>query len=173
LRDAGYAVEAIPADVEEPPLARFADLESGLVYIAASKARTVWQRGADGLILAADTVGLVAGEAFGKPIDRQDARRMLLAISGSVHEVLTGWCLFRTRDRLQISGVERTTIAMRPWTDGEITAYLDSGSWIGKSGAYALEIPTDAFVTAITGSQSNVIGVPLERLRAVLAEFQL
>jgi len=132
LRDAGYDVEPIPADVEEPPLGRFDDLESGLVYIATSKARAVWQRGANGLILAADTVGLVAGEAFGKPIDRQDALRMLLAISGTAHEVLTGWCLFRTRDRVQISGVERTTIAMRPWTDDEVNVYLNSGNWVGK-----------------------------------------
>lgn len=171
LQAAGYEVEAIPAEVEEPPLTDCADLEAGLVQIALSKAHAVCRRGAQGLILAADTVGLVQGEVFGKPVDRDDARRMLLAISGAVHEVLTGWCLFRTRDQLQISGVERTTIAMRPWSEREVAAYLDSGAWIGKSGAYALQLPDDPFITAITGSKSNVVGVPLERLGVVLSEL--
>jgi septum formation protein len=172
LREAGYEVDAIPADVDEPPLDNCADLEAGLVEIALSKAHAVCRRGAHGLILAADTIGLVSGEVFGKPVDRDDACRMLLAISGTTHEVLTGWCLVRSRDQLQLSGVERTTITMRPWTETEVAAYLDSGAWIGKSGAYALQIPDDPFVTAITGSQSNVVGLPLERLREVLEELQ-
>lgn len=172
LQEAGYEVEAIPADIDEPPLAGCADLEAGLIEIALSKAHTVWRRGAHGLILAADTVGLVADEVFGKPVDREDARRMLLAISGTTHAVLTGWCLLRSRDQLQISGIERTTITMRPWTAGEVTAYLDAGAWIGKSGAYALQIPDDPFVTSITGSHSNVVGLPLERLREALSELQ-
>src|SRR6185295_5070489 len=98
---------------------------------------------------------------------------MLLAISGTTHEVLTGWCLLRTADRLFLSGVERTTIHMRPWTSAEIESYLDSGQWIGKSGAYGLQLPVDPFVVRIEGSRSSVIGVPLERLRAVIDEFNL
>jgi septum formation protein len=129
--------------------------------------------GAQGLILGADTVGLAGGRVFGKPGDRADARRMLEAISGTVHEVLTGWCLFRTRDQLQIAGVERTTVTMRSWTPDEFEAYLDSGEWIGKSGAYGLSLPHDPFVTRVAGSPSNVIGVPLERLARVIAEFKL
>jgi nucleoside triphosphate pyrophosphatase len=172
LQSAGHEVESIPADIEEPSLTGSDDLEAGLAHIAVLKARAAWRRGAGGLIFAADTVGLVGGEVFGKPIDREDARRMLLAISGTVHEVLTGWCLFRSRDQLHLSGVEKTTITMRPWTAGEIFAYLDSGAWRGKSGAYALEISDDPFVTAIAGSWSNVVGVPLERLSEVLAGFK-
>jgi septum formation protein len=168
LRSAGYEVEADRVEVVEPDLAGFADLEAGLIYIASLKARAAWHGGAQGLLIAADTVGHVAGKVFGKPTDRDDALRMLTAISGTTHEVLTGWCLFRTRDALQLCGVERTTITMRPWRAGELTAYLDSGEWIGKCGAYGLQLPRDPFVTRIEGSPSNVIGVPLERLAAVL-----
>jgi septum formation protein len=173
LRDAGYEVEAIPANVAEPDLADFADFGAGLIHVASLKARAVWRSGAQGLILAADTVGYAGDRVFGKAADRADALRMLQAISGTTHEVLTGWCLLRTRDQLQISGIERTAVTMRAWTAEEFAAYLDSGAWIGKCGAYGLEIPHDPFVTNIAGSAANVIGVPLERLEQVLAEFAL
>ena len=60
---------------------------------------------------------------------------------------------------------------MRAWTDAETEAYLDSGEWEGKCGGYGLQLPADPFVTKLEGSASNVIGVPLERLAQVFAEF--
>jgi septum formation protein len=98
---------------------------------------------------------------------------MLQAISGTVHEVLTGWYLLRTRDQFHVAGVDSTTITMRTWTQDELEAYLDSGAWIGKSGAYGLQLPHDPFVTSIAGSASNVIGIPLEQLTNVIAESGL
>ena len=172
LRSAGYDVEALPANIDEPDPLQFGDLDAGLIHIAMLKAFAVFRRGASGLIFAADTVGVAGGTVLGKPADRVDALRMLHAISGTVHEVRTGWCLLRTADQLQISGVERTTITMRAWTDDELTAYHDSGQWIGKSGAYGLELRHDRFVTQIDGSASSVVGVPLERLAQVLAELE-
>ena len=171
LRNAGYSVSAIPANIPEPDPAAFPDFESGLIHIATLKARAVFKTGAAGLILAADTVGVVAGQVFGKPLDRSDARRMLAAISGTVHQVCTGWCLLRTSDQLHVAGVECTTITMRAWTADEFESYLDGGDWIGKSGAYGLQLPNDPFVTNIAGSPSNVVGIPLERLATVVAEL--
>lgn len=171
LESAGYDVEVIAAGIDEPDLSGCIDLEAGLVHVAQLKAFTVARRGKSGLILAADTVGHVHGQVFGKPADRSDALRMLQAISGTTHDVLTGWCLLRTRDGFLVSGVERTVITMRPWSDAEFTAYLDGGEWIGKCGAYGLQWPNDPFVTKIEGSPSNVIGVPLERLKAILGEL--
>lgn len=173
LRDAGYVVESVPSDVVEPELTEGANLDLQLMSLAQAKVAAVARTGAAGLILGADTVGSVAGRIYGKPADREEALAMLLAISGTTHEVLTGWCLLRTADLLFLSGVERTTIQMRPWTAAEIEGYLDSGKWIGKSGAYGLELPVDPFVARIEGSRSSVIGVPLERLRAVIDEFGL
>lgn len=96
---------------------------------------------------------------------------MLRAIAGTTHSVLTGWCVLRTKDDLFLSGVEATTIEMRPWSEDEINAYLDSNEWVGKSGAYGLQLPNDPFVTRIEGSAANVIGLPLERLTRLFAEF--
>lgn len=196
LAEGGFEVEAIPPDIAEPDPASFADLHAGLMHVALLKAQSAAGRGATGLIFAADTIGHLppvspatsgAGElspqapslksqgsssrTFGKPVDRADARRMLLAISGTTHSVLTGWCLLRTEDRLHLAGVEETVIDMRPWSDGELNNYLDSREWEGKSGAYGLQFPHDPFVTRITGSASNVVGVPLERLRQLFVEF--
>jgi septum formation protein len=171
LQAAGYDVSLAPADVAEHDCESWPSFEVGLLQVAQLKARSAWQAGARGLILAADTVGHVGGRVFGKPRDRRHAREMLAAISGTEHEVVSGWCLLRTRDGLLVSGVERTLIVMRPWSDSEIEQYLDSGEWSGKSGAYGLRLPVDPFVTRIEGSAANVIGVPIERLRDVLAEF--
>lgn len=173
LRDAGYDVMAISADIPEPDPAAFADFEGGLIHIATLKARAVCAKGVAGLILAADTVGVAAGQIVGKPANRDDARRMLQAISGTTHQVSTGWCLLRTNDQLHVAGVEHTAITMRDWTPAELDGYLDSGAWIGKSGAYGLQLPSDPFVTDISGSQSSVVGVPLERLAEVLAEWKM
>jgi septum formation protein len=128
LRSAGYDVVVIPAGIREPDPSTLSDCEAGLIHIATLKARAVWQAGASGLILAADTVGVVAGQVLGKPSDRNDARRMLAALSNSVHQVCTGWCLLRTRDGLHVAGVERTTITMRHWSQAEFEGYLDSGA---------------------------------------------
>ncbi|MSR60281.1 MAG: Maf-like protein [Planctomycetaceae bacterium] len=171
LREAGYDVWAVPAEIDEPDLAVVGDLHAGLLHLAHLKARAVADHGHVGLILAADTVGCVNGRVFGKPRDAAQALSMLQAISGTTHQVLTGWCLLRTRDSLSLGGVERTTISMRPWTVAELADYLASGEWVGKSGAYGLKLPVDPFVTEIVGSASNVVGVPLERLQTVLAEF--
>lgn len=171
LQEAGYEAVPWPADIDEPNPATLGDLHSGLIHLAQRKARTVAARGAQGLVLAADTVGHVSGEIFGKPATRTDAERMLRAISGVHHEVLTGWCLYRTGDGLLLSGVEATQIHMRPWSDAELQSYLDSGEWQGKCGAYGLQLPLDPFVTHMHGSAANVIGLPLERLAAVFQEF--
>lgn len=171
LQSAGYAVTAIASGQTEPALETFPSLESGLIHLAELKARSVAATVSSGLILGCDTVGLVQGRVLGKPVDRDHAREMLRMMSGTTHDVLTGWCLLRKPDGLIIAGVEKTVITMRAWTNAEFTSYLDSGEWVGKCGAYGLQWPGDPFVVAIAGSSSNVIGVPLERLSAVFKEF--
>mgnify|MGYP003346518276 CR=1 FL=1 len=78
----------------------------------------------------------------------------------------------RTSDQLHWTGCEHTSITMRAWTETELQSYLDSGEWMGKSGAYGLQLPHDPFVTHIEGSLSNVIGIPLERLATLLHEIE-
>ena len=167
LESAGFTAVAMPSEVDEPDLAAFPDLEAALVYLAELKARAVWRRGAHGLIVAGDTVTRVPGpngmELLGKPADRADAERMLRLLSGSTHEVLTGWRVLRTTDGLTLGGVEVTRLTMRLWSPAELQAYLDSGEWEGRCGAYGILDP-DPFVTRIDGSWTNVAGLPMERI---------
>ena len=171
LREAGIEPRVQVPQVQEPDLAGFADLEAGLVYVAHLKAREVARTGATGPILAADTVSRARGELLGKAASRAEARHMLESLSGTEHDVLTGWCVLRTADEQLIAGVGRTILEMRPWTEAEIEAYLDSGEWEGKCGAYGLQMPKDPFVTRMTGSPSNVIGLPMESLLPVLRDL--
>ncbi len=171
LELAGYEVTTYATGIPEPEPMEFGDLHTGLAILAVMKARAARRAGMAGLILACDTVSYVNGSVVQKPIDRADAERMLRAISNNTHEVLTGWCLLRSRDELLLSGVETTRLTMRTWTDQEVEAYLDSGEWQGKCGGYGLQLPQDPFITMISGSAANVIGVPVERITAVLSEF--
>lgn len=171
LEQAGYRVTTYTTGIPEPEPLEFGDLQTGLGILAVMKARAARRAGKAGLILACDTVSFVNGAVVQKPEDRADAERMLLAISSNTHEVLTGWCLLRARDELLVSGVETTRLTMRAWTDSERESYLDSGEWQGKCGAYGLQLPHDPFITALEGSAANVIGVPVERVTAILEEF--
>ena len=171
LREAGIEPRVQVSQIEEPDLAGFADLEAGLVYVAHLKAREVARTGATGLILAADTVSRARGELLGKATSRAEARRMLESLSGTEHDVLTGWCVLRTGDERLVGAVGRTILEMRPWSEAEIEAYLNSGEWEGKCGAYGLQMPDDPFVTGMTGSASNVVGLPMESLLPVLREL--
>ncbi|MDB5388071.1 MAG: maf [Planctomycetaceae bacterium] len=171
LEEQGYNVKQVVSGIDEPILDAAVDLGAGLIYLAHLKARAVARMGHDGLILAADTLSHSRGQILGKPADAQDAERMLRALSGCTHQVLTGWCLLRTDDGLSWTGVEQTEITMRMWSEIEIQNYLKSGEWKGKCGAYGLQLPLDPFVTRMQGSASSVIGVPLERLDRVWREF--
>jgi septum formation protein len=120
-------------------------------------------------VLAADTVGAVDGLILNKPIDRADAERMIRLQEGRDSDVLTGLCLVRA-DRMEwVGAVESSVVRFRTLDDAERTAFLDSNRWQGKAGAYGVQ-DRDPFVSVVSGSFSNVVGLPLERLAALLED---
>ena len=138
--------------------------------LAWRKAAEVARRRTDGLILAADTVCCVAGEILNKPEDRADAERMIRLQEGRDTEVISGLCLYRA-DRMEwIGAVEVSVVRFRPLDDREREAYLDSRRWEGKSGGYGVQ-DRDPFVMVARGSFSNVVGLPMERLAALLEQY--
>jgi len=116
----------------------------------------------DRLIIAADTTVDLDGEIFGKPVDVEDARRMLKRLSGRAHYVHTGVAVLRA-GRLE-SGVDETRVQMTPITDHALEWYLGTGEPLDKAGAYALQGAASVFVSRVSGSVSNVIGLPLTLL---------
>jgi septum formation protein len=168
LAEVGYEFEVDPSDEDEPGPAAGVDPRDYAAGLAWRKARAVARRRGAGLILAADTVCAVGGEILNKPADRADAERMIRLQEGGDADVITGLCLHRGDRDEWIGAVELSVVRFRALSDVERADYLDSGRWEGKSGAYGVQ-DGDPFVSVARGSFSNVVGLPLERLAALLA----
>jgi septum formation protein len=173
LTRAGYDFDMIPSGVEEPPFEGFTTPRAYVQHVAWLKAAAVADRVDAGVVLAADSIAWLHGAVIGKPVDREDARRIITLLAGTEHEIWTGVCLWlRPTDR-QVCWQERSRVAFRPLSPAEVEAYLDTGRWEGKSGAYAIEQEDDPYVRIIEGSVSNVVGLPLNSLREVLQGLNL
>jgi septum formation protein len=170
LQQAGYSFEIVVPAVPEPDASAFADAAAYAEHTAWLKARQVAAGLDHAVVLAADTVVALEGHIIGKPADRSDARRTLELLSGSVHEVLTGVCVWRRPDDFWIGAIDRTQCRMRQLSADELEAYLASDRWVAKAGAYAIQDP-DPYVSIIQGSHSNVVGLPLELAASLLARM--
>jgi septum formation protein len=167
LARSGIPFEVVPADVVEPT--GFTDPRTHVQSAAWVKAAAVAAKVDSGLVLAADTIGWLAGGPLLKPADEADARRMLRAMAGREHDLWSGVVLWRRPDDLQFSWQEQTRVAFAPLSDAELDRYLATRSWRGHSGSYAIKENDDPYVRVVRGSLSNVIGLPMESLTRVLA----
>jgi septum formation protein len=168
MEQAGYQFEVKPSHIDEPTEARLGDCRHYVAELAWLKAEAVARQTDDGLVIAADTVGWLHGKVVGKPDDEADARRIIKSLSGTVHELWTGVCLWRRPGDWQLTWQERSLVRMKALTDAEVDAYLKTRKWEGCSGAYAIELPHDPYLTVEDGSVSNVIGLPMESLTKAL-----
>ena len=160
-----------PAGVEPRP----GHGESPAAYAlraATAKARAVAasaDAGADGLILAADTVVALDSDILGKPADDTDALDMLRRLSGRRHEVITGvCCLFP--DGSSAGFADTSAVRFHAWPDDVLRAYVRCGSPADKDGAYAIQVNGAFLVESVHGSWSTVVGLPVSRLAALLLE---
>lgn len=138
------------------------------------------------VILGADTLGVDEhGDILGKPEDAADARAMLRRLRGRTHRVCTALTLIRvdvvgairesplqdSNGMLSLTRITCTDVTMRGYTDAEIEAYIATGDPFDKAGSYAIQHPDFNPVARIDGSYTNVVGLPLETLREMLAEI--
>ena len=175
LRAAGIHFDAIGADVDESVVPGESP-EQHVRRLAESKARAVLSRAGHTPVLAADTVVVVDGEILGKPVDQNDARRMLRLLSGRQHEVMTGVCLLSQpgpaeAGRYVSTAVAITMVEFAPLSDAEIDWYAASGEPADKAGAYGVQGLAARFVTRIEGSYSNVVGLPVATVYALLGQL--
>ena len=167
----GLEFEIHPPDLDETALPGEAP-ENLVVRLARSKARAVaesLQSNPRRWVLGSDTVVVLDGETIGKPRDAEDAVQMLLRLTGRTHRVITGIAVV---DALSGRAEEQAVISevvMRPAEETEIRGYVATGESLDKAGAYALQGEGRRFVTRVMGSQSNVIGLPIDATRALLA----
>jgi septum formation protein len=123
----------------------------------------------DALVVAADTLVVLDGAALGKPRDRADARRMLSALAGRAHDVVTGVAC--ARGGRVVSGRETTRVVFAPMSQTEIVEYAETGEPDDKAGAYALQGIGGLFVERVEGSPSNVVGLPVRLLYRLASEL--
>jgi len=128
------------------------------------KARPVAKRIPDALVLGADTLVFLNGEIMGKPATRAVARRMLTRLQGQTHQVVTGISLIHLRAHRERTFAVGTDVTFRPLTARQIDDYLARVNPLDKAGAYAIQEHGDLIVSEISGSYSNVVGLPIERV---------
>lgn len=140
--------------------------------LAVRKAESVAAGLTQGTVLGADTLVAVDREIIGKPRDRAHAIAILERLTARPHVVVTGLCLLDARTGRRRVSSDQTRVTMRHMSRSEIEAYVDSGEAMGKAGAYAIQETGDRFIERVEGSFSNVVGLPLELLARMLAEFE-
>lgn len=138
--------------------------------LAFQKARDVAQRYRTGVFLGADTIVECCGQVLGKPVDREDARRILLLLRNREHHVYSGVCLWRRPQDGTLIRVDRTTLIMDDFSEQQLEAYLDTDLWEGKAGAFGYQDEHD-WLRITQGSETNVVGLPMELLANMLGEF--
>jgi septum formation protein len=169
LSEAGYTFDVLPpSDAAECGVCSGEGPAEMVIRLARQKAADVAPHVATGVILACDTVAECGGQILGKPADEQQARQMLQLLRGREHRVYSGLCLWRRPAGEPLTQVAITTLRMDPLADGALEEYLASGQWEGKAGAFGYQDRL-GWVHVIAGSESNVVGLPLELLAETLS----
>lgn len=173
LRQIGIEPIVEPAHVDES-LDADVDVAAAVAGLAAAKAHAIATRrhGEDVLVLGADTLVVLDDEPLGKPSDEAEARAMLGRLSGREHRVMTGVALVDAATGSDVGGVETTVVRFRTLNADEIDAYVATGEPLDKAGAYGIQGGAAAFVAELSGDHSNVVGLPLALVQALLAELR-
>jgi septum formation protein len=171
LRDAGIDHELVVPDVAEDRRAGEAPAAFAL-RCARAKAEAVAGRFPARLVLAADTVVVLEDEVLGKPGTAERTRRMVETLSGRTHEVITGLVLMRRTPTFGREATVCSRVTFRPLTAEEIDLYVASGDGHDKAGGYGIQARGRELIAGYTGSLSNVVGLPMETLRALLKEAE-
>jgi septum formation protein len=168
LAAAGITFEVVAPEGEDAPPPRARRCGPLAQRLAAQKAASVAAR-VPGVVLGADTIVVCEGAVLGKPATEAEARVMLRQLSGRRHSVYTGVALVQGPRRLV--GYERTEVRFRALGEADIDRYLATGEPMDKAGAYAIQGAGAALIATIRGCYTNVIGLPVPKVLAMLEEF--
>ena len=160
----------VPSGIDETKI-REQDPVKFVLEAAIQKAMFVGEHHPSSLVIGADTIVCLENRIIGKPKDRLDARSTLKALSGTRHRVITAVALFNKDDAKLRSGYEESFVRFKNLDAEAIETYLDSDDSLDKAGSYAIQEVNDAFVESLEGDYDNVVGLPVELLRRLLAQF--
>jgi len=172
LAAVGVPFRVVRSGVDEIP--RPGEAPSRFVRRAAlDKGEAVASLHPSSFVLSADTIVVADGRILGKPRDRAEARRMLSRLAGRDHRVYTAVCLLCAKRAYRDIGVDVTRVRFRPLSTVEVAAYARTGECDDKAGAYAAQGAGMLLIDRVTGSFSNVVGLPMTRVVAMLARAGL
>ena len=169
----GWSFNVLVANVDE---SQYPNETAGayVLRLAETKARVSASKTQDGtIVIAADTAVVDGQDILGKPVDAQDAIRMLKRLRGHMHQVYTGLALLRVSDGHFLSDLTVTDVPMRAYSDEEIGAYVQTGDPLDKAGAYAIQHPRFHPVENLEGCFASVMGLPLCRLTYLLQQLDI
>jgi septum formation protein len=171
LRDAGFAFEAVPCEVDETPPQGEAPQEFAR-RLAQEKAHLTAARvTGPAIVVGADTVVVAGGRVLGKPRSAEEASAMLRILSGRTHTVYTGLAIIRLPDGASRVDIAATQVTFNPMSAEEISAYVASGEPFDKAGAYGIQERGGRFISRVEGCYFNVVGLPLARLYSHLTSL--
>ncbi|HIF33904.1 MAG: nucleoside triphosphate pyrophosphatase [Pirellulaceae bacterium] len=169
LLEAGYDFQVIvPSATAECGVCSRETPPELVARLARQKAEDVAKRLTEGLVIGCDTLAECRGQMLGKPKNREHAGEMLRFMRGREHSVYSGLCLWLLPQEEVHVQVDRTRLQMIELTDSEIDSYLDTNLWEGKAGAFGLQDRL-GWIEIVEGSESNVVGLPMELLTTMLA----
>jgi septum formation protein len=172
LKEAGFHFAVQPADVSETQEPWFTPSEMARRN-AFSKAKLTSANRPSAIVIGADTLVCLDAAVFGKPRDETDAISMLERLQGNTHRVVTGVCLCQGRPARRRLFAVTTSVVFKRLSKSRITGYLKKINPYDKAGAYAIQEHGDLIIERIEGSLSNVVGLPMERLREELALWNI
>lgn len=172
LERIGARFDVLPAEVEEFEEGH-GDPEGMVRHNAQLKAAWVADRHPDRFVLGSDTTVHIDGRVLSKPSDLQDARRMLKTLGGRTHFVYTGFALISRAAQVEIVDGARSEVSFKPLDDATIDAYFKRVNPLDKAGAYGIQEATELIIDSFKGSHSNIMGLPLDETKALLARHRL
>jgi septum formation protein len=170
LRQLGLTFRILPGTVEETA-PRFLTPSEMVRRNARNKACAIAQMHPEALVLGADTIVCLRHTIFGKPAHFAEAQQMLRQLQGQTHQVITGVCLMQWQTKREKLFAVTTHVTFRSLNNAQIDQYLSAINPLDKAGAYAIQEQGELIVERIDGSYTNVVGLPVERLRSELAAW--
>ena len=172
LKQIGVDFSIDPADVDERVLPNESP-EGYAVRVALEKARVSAARAGAGIVIAADTIVVLNDEILGKPVNAEEAERMLTLLSGKAHSVITGLAVMDAATGRALTRTSLTRVWFRSLSQQEIASYVATGEPLDKAGAYGIQERGAVFVERVDGCYFNVVGLPLSLLMGLLRDMDI
>lgn len=160
LRIIGIEFEIAPSQVQERPHQGEAPADY-ITRLARAKVISIARKREQGLVIGADTIVVLDGKILAKPVDGEEAAKMLRSLSGRWHAVMTGVALYDIASRQEVADYDKTLVRFAQLSEREIEWYVKSGECMDKAGAYGIQGLASLFVEEIAGNYFNVVGLPM------------